>query len=338
MKLYAGIDLHSTNNYQVLLDETGKVVYDKRLPNDIHLVLREYQQFEGIDSVVVESTYNWYWLVDGLMAAGYRVKLANPNAIQQYSGIKRTNDKSDARWLADMNRLGILKQGYIYPQEERGTRDLLRKRSQFIQQRTTHILSLETIVERQTSIRLNSQQVKILNSEELSQYLEDEDVFLAANSNLLMIQSLDQQISEIEKRVLNKIRLKPAYKKLLEIDGIGKILALTIMLETGEISRFPKVGNYASYCRMVDSRRESNGKKKGEGNKKNGNKYLCWAFIEAANFAIRYNEIIKSYYQRKLKKTNRIVAIKTVAHKLARACFYVIRDEVGFDVNKSFTA
>jgi transposase len=338
MKLYAGIDLHSTNNYQVLLDETGKVVYDKRLPNDINLVLREYQQFEEIDSVVVESTYNWYWLVDGLMAAGYRVKLANPNAIQQYNGIKRTNDKSDARWLADMNRLGILKQGYIYPQEERGTRDLLRKRSQFIQQRTTHILSLETIVERQSSIRLNSQQVKILSCEELSRYLKDEDVFLAANSNLLMMQYLDQQIGEIEKRVLKKVRLKPAYKKLLEIDGIGKILALTIMLETGEIARFPSVGNYASYCRMVDSKRESNGKKKGEGNKKNGNKYLCWAFIEAANFAIRYNEVIKSYYQRKLKKTNRIVAIKTVAHKLARACFYVIRDEVEFDVKKSFTA
>ena len=144
--------------------------------------------------------------------------------------------------------------------------------------------------------------MKILNSEELSQYLKDEDVLLAANSNLFMIQSLDQQIGEIEKQVLKRIRLKPAYKKLLEIGGIGKILALTIMLETGEISRFPSVGNYASYCRMVDSKRESNGKKKGEGNKKNGNKYLCWAFIEAANFAIRYNEVIKSYYQRKLKK------------------------------------
>lgn len=338
MKLYAGIDLHSTNNYQVLLDEAGKVVYDKRLPNDINLVLREYKQFTRIDSVVVESTYNWYWLVDGLLEAGYQVKLANPNAIQQYNGIKRTNDKSDARWLADMNRLGILKEGYIYPAEERGTRDLLRKRSQLIQQRTTNILSLETLVERQTSIRLSSRQVKVLSFEELSQYLADEDVLLAANSNLCVIQSLDQQIGEIEKRVLEKIRLKPAYQKLLEIDGIGKILALTIMLETGEISRFAQVGNYASYCRLVDSKRESNGKKKGEGNKKNGNKYLCWAFIEAANFAIRYNEVIKSYYQRKLKKTNRIVAIKTVAHKLARACFYVIRDEVAFDVKKSFTA
>ncbi len=107
-----------------------------------------------------------------------------------------------------------------------------------------------------------------------------------------------------------------------------KLIAWSWNRQTGEIARFPSVGNYASYCRMVDSKRESNGKKKGEGNKKNGNKYLCWAFIEAANFAIRYNEVIKSYYQRKLKKTNRMVAIKTVAHKLARACFYVINQYV----------
>ncbi len=336
MKLYAGIDLHSTNNYQVLIDETGKVVYDKRLPNDIDLVLREYQQFEKIDSVVVESTYNWYWLVDGLKAAGYQVKLANPNAIQQYNGIKRTNDKSDARWLADINRLGILKEGYIYPSAERGTRDLLRKRSQLIQQRTLHILSLETIIERQTSIRLNAERIKGLSIEDLKTYLKNADIVLAAKSNLLTMQCIDQQIQEVEKRVYQKVKLRPDFQKLLEIDGIGKILALTIMLETGEISRFANVGNYASYCRLVDSKRESNGKKKGEGNKKNGNKYLCWAFIEAAHFAIRYNETIKSYYQRKLKKTHRIVAIKAIAHKLARASFYVMRDEVSFDIKKSF--
>ena len=147
---------------------------------------------------------------------------------------------------------------------------------------------------------------------------------------------LDRQIDEVEKVVHAKIKLTRAYKKILTVNGIGKIFALTIMLETGEISRFSQVGNYLSYCRLVDSERKNNGKKKGENNTKNGNKYLCWTYIEAANFAIRNNEIIKSYYQRKFKKTNRIVAIKTVANKLARACYYILRDGVVFDVNKSF--
>jgi transposase len=130
--------------------------------------------------------------------------------------------------------------------------------------------------------------------------------------------------------------LRPAFKPLLTVSGVGQILGLTIMLETGAIERFAKVGNYASYCRCVGSKRISNGKKKGKGNTKNGNKYLAWAYIEAANFAVRYNPQIKRYYQRKCARTQPIVAIKAVAHKLARACYYILRDQVPFDVNKAF--
>jgi transposase len=337
MKLYGGIDLHSTNNYNVLIDETGKVVYQKRLPNDLSEILRELQAFEGIENLVVESTYNWYWLVDGLQEAGYPVKLANPNAIQQYNGLKRTDDKTDARWLAELSRLGILNEGYIYPKETRGIRDLLRKRGQLVQNCTQHILSLQTLVERSTSHRLSANTIKKLDEEALQKYLSDEDVLLAAKSNLFMMQCLTQQIKVIEKAVNAKVKLNPAYEKLMTVPGIGKILASTIMLEAGEISRFKEVGNFASYCRCVDTKRESNGKKKGENNKKNGNKYLCWAFIEAANFSIRYDETIKRYYQRKLNRSKKqVVAIKTVAHKLARACYYLIRDGANFDVKKSF--
>ena len=111
---------------------------------------------------------------------------------------------------------------------------------------------------------------------------------------------------------------------------------LTILLETGEIGRFAQVGHYASYCRCVGSERISNGKRKGRGNTKNGNRYLAWAFVEAANFAVRYDATIKRYYQRKCARSNGVVAIKTVAHKLARACYYILRDQVPFDVDKAF--
>ena len=132
-------------------------------------------------------------------------------------------------------------------------------------------------------------------------------------------------------------KLDPRYRYLLSIGGIGPILALTIMLETGNIERFLKVGNFTSYCRCVGSEKLSNGKKKGKGNTKNGNKYLSWAFVEAANFAIRFNDQAKRFYQRKMAKRNRVVAIKAVAHKLARASYYVMRDQVPFDSAKLFT-
>jgi transposase len=133
------------------------------------------------------------------------------------------------------------------------------------------------------------------------------------------------------------VRLREEYQGLRTVPGIGEILALTIALETGDIGRFAHVGNFASYARMVDSRRESNGKKKGEGNTKSGNRYLAWAFIEAANFAVRYDATVKRWYQRKRSRAPLpIVALKAVGHKLARACFYMMRDHKEFDASMSF--
>ena len=66
------------------------------------------------------------------------------------------------------------------------------------------------------------------------------------------------------------------------------------------------------------------------------NKYLAWAFVEAANFAIRYNARIKSFYQRKKAKSHGVLAIKAVAHKLCRACYYIMKDQVPFDITKAF--
>jgi len=155
-------------------------------------------------------------------------------------------------------------------------------------------------------------------------------------SNLNIIRCLQSSINEIEAAVLKQTRIRKEFKKLLTVAGIGKILGLTIMLESGDMNRFAKVGNFSSYCRCVKSERFSNGKKKGEGNRKNGNKYLAWAFIEAANFAVRYNDKIKAFYQKKKAKTNGIIAIKAVANKLARACYHILKDQVAFDVNKAF--
>lgn len=129
------------------------------------------------------------------------------------------------------------------------------------------------------------------------------------------------------------------YKLVKTLPGVGPILAMTILLETGEIKRFENPGNYSSYCYCVESKRISNAKKKGENNRKNGNAYLGWAYVEAANFAIRYHEPIKRFYQRKLSKTKRVVAlktIKTIANKLSKACYFILRDGVEFEMNKGF--
>jgi len=337
MKLYGAIDLHSTNNVTVVIDEQDRVVYQKRLPNDLGLILKELSVYQSeLQGIVVESTYNWYWLVDGLMEQGYKVHLANTAAIQQYEGLKYTDDNSDARWLAHLLRLGVLPEGYIYPRAERPVRDLLRKRSQMVRQRTTNLLSIQNLVTRNTGSSLSAKRVKGLDVQQVDELLPNGDLALAVKANLSVMSSADEQVQILEQIVTQRVKLRPQFCFLKTVPGIGQILALTIMLETGDIRRFATVGNYASYCRCVGSQKVSNGKTKGKGNTKNGNKYLAWAFVEAAHFAIRFNSRIKSFDQRKKAKTKGVVAIKAVAHKLCRACYYIMRDRVPFNITKAF--
>ena len=338
MKLYVGIDLHSNNSVLVVMDEQDRVMYEKRLPNELSSILSQLAPYrENVEAIAVESTYNWYWLVDGLMEAGYSVKLVNTAAVKTYEGLKYTGDEQDARHLAHLMRLGLLPTGYIYPKEERGVRDLLRKRAQLVQCRTAQILSIENLVSRNRGSGISARDIRELDGKAIANICgDDKGRILAIESNITVMRCLDEQIAILEREVMARARLRPEFKQLMTIDGIGKILAMTIMYETGTMDRFAKVGQFASYARCVNSSRWSNGKKKGEGNRKNGNKYLAWAFVEAANCSIRFNEKIRRFHQRKKAKTNTFVAIKAVAHKLARACYHVLKDQVAFEEDRAF--
>jgi transposase len=337
MTLYAGIDLHSNNSMVVIQDEQDNMVGRRRLPNALKAVgewLKPYR--DELAGVVVESTFNWYWLVDGLMDEGYPVRLANTVAIRPYEGQKHRDDTSDARLLAKLLRIGELPEGYIYPRMQRSVRDLLRKRSHLVRQATMNLLSIQNLFARNLGEGISANRVKQLESEDVEALFTDPNLALAINSSLAVLNCLRARITELETAVGGQVKLCRGYKKLLTVPGIGDILASTIMLETGDIGRFRDVGNYVSYARLVGSSYMTNGKRKGSGNTKNGNAYLCWAFIEAANFAIRFNPLIRSYYQRKEARTKRIVALKAVAHKLARACYHVIKEDVAFDVVRAF--
>jgi transposase len=215
-------------------------------------------------------------------------------------------------------------------------RDLLRKRSQLVRQRTANLLSIQNVVTRNTGSALSGNRIKQLTGAEVEELLPEATLALAVKSNLAILQCLAEQSEQIEAVVRAHVKLRAGFHPLLTVRGIGQILGMTIMLETGEIDRFATVGDFASDCRCVGSTKLSHGKRKGQGNGKNGNKYLAWAVGEAANFAVRYNAQSNRFSQRTQAKTNGVVAIKAVAHKRARACYYILRDQVPFEVNKAF--
>lgn len=143
-----------------MIDQETNVLYKQRHKNEVLAILSALDPFKkDVRGVVVESTYNWYWLVDALMDAGYRVHLANVSAIKQYEGLKQVDDRRSSLWLANLLRLNILPTGYIYPKEERPTRDLLRKRLQLVQNRTSHVVSIKNILARNLGLRMSAHNI-----------------------------------------------------------------------------------------------------------------------------------------------------------------------------------
>lgn len=200
MKLYAGIDLHSNNNYIGIMDEKEKKVCKKKLPNDLYDVLRFLEPYQKkLEGIAVESTFNWYWLIDGLMEDGYRVHLANPSAIKQYEGLKHSDDTTDAFHLAQLLRLGILPEGYIYPKENWPVRDLLRKRLQLVRQKTSHILSFQNLISRNLGLHMTSNDIKKQQEEDVEDIFKEGHLILAGKANIATMRFLMERIKEIEK-------------------------------------------------------------------------------------------------------------------------------------------
>jgi len=337
MTLYCGIDLHANNSVVAVLDEHDQTVFEKRLPNDLATIIDVLSIYQAeLDACVVESTYNWYWLVDGLMAAGFPVRLAHTSALPEYSGLKYSNDFSDARQLAHLLRLGLLPTGYIYPRQERALRDLLRRRLLLVRQRSLHHVSLQSLIARHTGRRLNTHQIKTLMQEQLADYLQGHALLSGEITHQARCW-LDRAVRRIEQELQLQIKPREDYQLLQSVPGIGPVLGTTIALETGTIKRFASAGNYASYARCVKSEKISNGKRKGQGNKKNGNKYLAWAFMEAGHYGSIWSPRIKRYYQRKKARGHILVAKKAVANKLARACYHMLNRHEVFDVTRAFS-
>lgn len=337
MKIMTGIDLHSNNALCGLMDENGQRLVHKKLPCDLPAILQLLDPYKDrISTVAIESTYNWYWLADGLQDHGYHVVLANPARMKPYDGLKHTDDVSDAFFLTELLRLNILPTGHLYDRKTRSVRDLLRRRLLLVRQRTTLILSFKSLNERTLGQRVPLARVKAMKPDEARARFTDPADQLLSATEIQLMGHLQDAIARLEQHVLRVAGKWDTYQRLQALPGIGKILGLTIALETGDAKRFADAGHFASYCRCVKSLRQTNGKKKGENNRKCGNTYLAWAFVEAAHFACRFDEPSRRFYDRKQQQTNPIIATKALACKLAKAAWHVMAENAPYDAARVF--
>ena len=337
MAFYCGIDLHASNSYVAIVDQEGRDIVCRRVQNRLDVIQATLQGYrDELVGVGVESTFNWYWLVDGLMDAGYPIHLLNTTQAETFRNLKYRDDRHDARWIATLLRFGVFPDAYILPKEERPYRDLLRRRMLLVQARTRLLQSINSTYQRHHGRGISTGNVGSWNAEILASLFPDPAVAESVAVMLPVVRVLERQVRSIEQTVEEHAKLRPEFQLLTTAPGIGTILALVIMYETGDIGRFPTVGHYASYCRCVPSRHVSNGRRKGSGNRKNGNKYLSWAYSEAALHAARVDPRARQWRDRKRARSHPMVAWRALASKMVRGCYWVLRRQVPFDSDRAF--
>jgi transposase len=328
MQFYCGIDLGARKTHVCLIDEDDHKLLDMKMYNDFESIEAALRPYKSSLEVVVESTINWEWLVYGLQKYDYEVKLAHTLGLKAITWSKKKTDTWDAFTLAKLLRGRLIPQAYIYPYELRPVRDLVRERIRLVTKRATEYGAINRMLLKYNIQGFDRNSVKHLSEKDMHELYHHPFVRVKATLELQRIELLTEQIRLIEKALFERARQDSKFTLLQTIPGIGDILALTILYEVGDINRFAYTRGFCSYSRVVPGIHQSSGKAYRSPNSKQGNRYLKWAFSQAAIMAIRYYPEIRRLYERlaaKRRKAARLVARSIIAHKLAQAAFQVMK-------------
>ena len=337
---YCGVDLHARNSQLCVIDDHGHRCAEGKVNNDLATILDFLAPYGSDVSIAIESTLNWYWLVDGLMEAGFDVHLAHTLGLYMITGAKVKTDRRDAYKLAKYLRLGELPEAYIYPREKRPLRDLLRRRSALVQLRAGCYVSLRIQLLRHNLNTYNGQQLKQLTCEDFDQLPIPLETREYSHMVLARIALLSEQIAAMNQYLKAVTVEDPGFQHLLTVPGVRYTLGLTIYYEVGAIERFATSRHFSSYCRLIPGTAQSDETaRRGRGSKQ-GNHYLKWAFTQAANIAVRYYPKCRKFRDkqasRRVGSATTMVANCILAHKLARATYHILREETPFRMDRLF--
>jgi len=333
---YCGIDLHTNKMYLCILNQNGDTLLHRNIRTEPDIFLQAIKPYRQDIVVCAECMFTWYWLADLCAVKNIPFILGHALYMRAIHGGKSKNDKIDSHKIAALLRGGLIPMAYVYPSRMRSTRDLMRRRNHLMRKRAellAHIQNTASQYNLQTPLGKIS---RAKNREGVLERFEDPAVQMSVAANLDMIETYDQVLALLERGIIKcaKEHDSTSYALLRTIPGVGRIIALNLLYEIEDIRRFPRVQNFASYCRLVKCARESNGKKYGTAGKKIGNAHLRWAFSEAAQLFLKGNEAGRIYYRRISKKHGKGKSLSILAHKLGRAVYFMLKNRQGFDLKK----
>jgi transposase len=336
-RFYAGVDLHARTLFVHVLDHKGQTVFEHDLPADPKAFLAALRPYRKDLVVGCECMFAWYWLAD--LCADHEIPFALGHALymRMIHGGKTKTDRIDAGKLASMLRGGLFPLAYAYPKAKRQTRDLLRRRSFFVRQRSQ---LLTHVVNTNTQFNLPPLTKKLTyaanRTGDLVERFADPSTKLAVTADLALIDSYDERIAELERYLVPHAKVDDpvTFGLLRTVPGIGQVLGLTLLYEVDDIKRFPEPGHFLSYARLVRCPHASAGKAKGTGGKKIGNAHLKWAFSEAACLLLRACPAARSWMQRRERKKGKKKALSILEAKLGRTVYHLWRKQVPFDLKR----
>ena len=337
-KYVCGIDLHAYTMSVCIMDKNGKVLVKKSIKCEIDLLMNILKPYRKSITVGVESTFNWYWLLDGLKQHKVSCHLGHALYIKRMSGNKHKNDSVDARGIADLLRTNRFPLAYDYPSEMRGTRDLLRRRHSFVRRRAGTYTHLQNTLNSHGFTKPFRADVRRKGDRRTLEKLpRHKDIGKNIGCDLDYIESLDAIILDLEKTVIASAHHhnRKHFKILHTMPGVGKITALTVLYETHTVARFKNVQRYSSYCRVVQASNESSGTSYGRtSNDKIGNPYLKWAFSEIGIKMVDQSKLIGEWFNKQVDKHGKGGAMARLRHKIAIAVYYMLKHEIVFDEYK----
>jgi transposase len=337
-RFYCGIDLHARSLHLCILDQAGTVVFDRNIAARPETFLKAIAPFRDDLVVGVECMYAWYWLADLCALEKIPFVLGHAFYMKLIYGAKAKNDKIDAGKIVRLLRGGNFPLAYVYPKGMRETRDLLRRRTYLVRQRSALFTHLQ-ILNGQYNLPPFPKKLSFAANRlemDIAQRFADPSVQHSAAADLALIDTLDTQIAKLELYLTRTAKVDDVqtFHRLQTIPGVGKVLALILLYEIHDIRRFASEGNFLSYARLVRCAHESAGKVIGSGGKKIGNAHLRWAFAEAACLFLRSSERAKKWKERQRKKRSEGRVLALLAARLARAVYQMWRKREAFDEDR----
>jgi transposase len=323
---WVGIDLHRSRSHVAVLDDRGSELLSHRVVNDPQTFLELLAEIDGESKIALEATYGWEWLADVLQDAGYELHLAHPLRTKAIASARVKTDAVDARTLAHLLRADLLPEAYIAPRELRELRDLLRHRLALTRMRSAlknragAILAKQG-VQRPFSDMFGPGGLRFLDTLELA-----ESPRRRLDSTLCLIADFTREIDHTTREIEARAKQDPYVEVLCQIRGVGRYIAMLVIAEVGDVSRFRTARQLCSWAGMTPTVRSSDQRTRLGHISHQGSPALRWALVEAAQHAARGGGPLRQAFERIAKRRGRQVAKVAVARKILTLCFYGLRD------------